>query len=566
MSATSRLVRGLAVGWTGGFWAFCVVFPVGAVLARAASEHLFSRLAFFDPAILGIAEATLGQALLSSGISAVIGLPLGLWVAGCSRGADGRPGEWARFLLALPFGVPTIVAALAWVAWLGRSGAFAQLVGSASGWAYSYRAVILAHVAFNAPWIALQVSEARRYLPPARMEAAETLGAGLVRRFRAVVWPQVRWAFLSGCAQAWAFCVMSFALVLILGGGPPVETLETALYSRVRYGMLDLPGAVLCACWEMLITLLPWALVVFFQSRSSASGAGDPIVLWTPAAHAPQPGTGGGDPWRRGPRWDPRPVVAALFFAPYLIVLGRLSALPLAEIGHALEVSLVLAGWSAVGAVGTAIAALIALGAVQGPRVRDSAGRSGEPGESGATIRWLLPLLSVLLSLPSGISILVLGLGFWLAYGRWIDPFAGSLWALVALQTTLFFPVAFRFLWPVAHQSQADLIEAAATLGATPYQVFREVEWPRWRGPVLGALAVVAAASLGELGAVSLFYNENLVPLPLLISRWMSRYRMHEAEAVAAWLLLLSAGVMAGVRVGGVRVGGVRVGGVRRRG
>lgn len=535
MRAESRAIKGLAIGWVGLFWVLCVALPVGAVLARAAAERLLSSQAFFDPLVVRIAELTLGQALLSAGISALIGLPLGLWMGGRAHGrpgANGAGGGWARFFLALPFGVPTVVAGLAWVAWLGRSGIVARWLGWDLDWAYSFKAVILAHVVLNAPWLALQVFEARLYLPPQQLEAAETLGAGPGRRFLAVIWPQVRWAFFSGCAQAWGFCAMSFALVLILGGGPPVQTLETALYSRVRFGMLNLPGAVLCACWELLITLLPWALVVFFQSRAASSSAGEQPVIWLPEAGAGS--SGGAREWLR-------PTVAALFFAPYLIVLGRLTALPFSEIRHSLEVSLVLAGWSALGAVLTAIAALVALSVLERP-----AGRSGlNPGGRG--MRWLAPIVSVLLSLPSGISILVLGLGFWLAYGRWIDPFAGSLWAMVALQATLFFPIAFRFLWPVARQNQASLVEAAATLGATPFQAFREVEWPRWRGPILGALAMVAGASLGELAAVSLFYNENLVPLPLLISRWMAQYRFSEAEGVAALLLLLSVGVMATV-------------------
>jgi len=47
-----------------------------------------------------------------------------------------------------------------------------------------------------------------------------------------------------------AVCAMSFALVLILGGGPPVQTLEVALYSRLRYGTVDLPGAAACGIWS----------------------------------------------------------------------------------------------------------------------------------------------------------------------------------------------------------------------------------------------------------------------------------------------------------------------------
>jgi ABC-type Fe3+ transport system permease subunit len=55
-----------------------------------------------------------------------------------------------------------------------------------------------------------------------------------------------------------------------------------------------------------------------------------------------------------------------------------------------------------------------------------------------------------------------------------------------------------------------------------------------------GLAGAAAAASLGEVAAVSFFYSERLVPLPLLISRWMAQYRFDDAQALAGVLLLLS--------------------------
>src|SRR6185295_17430160 len=121
----------------------------------------------------------------------------------------------------------------------------------------TFAAVILAHVFFNAPWIALVVAEARSEIPEPLLEAARTLGAGSLARFAAVLWPSVRGAFAAAAAQAFALCSMSFALILVLGGGPPVDTLETSLYARVRFGTLDLSGAAALAAWELALTLIP---------------------------------------------------------------------------------------------------------------------------------------------------------------------------------------------------------------------------------------------------------------------------------------------------------------------
>jgi ABC-type Fe3+ transport system permease subunit len=46
-----------------------------------------------------------------------------------------------------------------------------------------------------------------------------------------------------------------------------------------------------------------------------------------------------------------------------------------------------------------------------------------------------------------------------------------------------------------------------------------------------------AALALGELGAVSLFYSEKWISLPLRLSRWMQQYRFEDAQGVSALLL-----------------------------
>jgi thiamine transport system permease protein len=488
----------------GAFLGLGLVVPFAAVAARVAGGG-----GLFEPEILAIAWATWRQAAWSTFFSVALGLPLGLFVGALDARSRGRVIDWLR----VPYGVPTIVAATAWVAWLGRTGILAPL---GLDLAYSFTAVVIAHVFFNAPWVALLVAEARAELPEALVDAARTLGAGPAARFAAVLWPSVRGALAAAAAQAFALCSMSFALVLVLGGGPPVDTLETSLYGRVRFGSLDLSGAAACAAWELALTLLPWLCVLLASGTRAPAAAG--------AGRGPRPASKG----RAGVA-----LALALFFVlPYAAVFSpsafRALASPetIAQLAGPLLLSLELAALSAAGALGVALAALLAAAWL--------ARRA--PGAARA--------LEVAVTLPAGVSVLVLGLGAWLAYARWIDPLSGSLSAIAGLQILIFTPLAFRALWPVARRTRSQLLEAASTLGAGPVRAFFAVEWPRWAGPLSGTAALVAGASLGEIAAVSLFYSERLVPLPLVISRWMAQYRFEEAEGLSALLLVLSAGVV----------------------
>lgn len=494
------------------FWCACVAVPVAALLSRVSG----SSAVFGDPDVLRVAVATARQACVSALFSVALGLPLGLLAARASP----RIAAWVDTLLLLPQGVPTVVAATAWVAWLGRGGVLARLdIG------YSLAAVIVAHVFFNAPWVALLVAQARRGIAQEQLDAAATLGASGWSRLRWVVWPEIRWACGAAAAQTLAVCSMSFALVLILGGGPPVETLETALYSRLRGGALDLSGAAACAAWEMALTLAPWLLVLFLRGRARSSVGLDRAVV--PAARRGDSSRGVG-----GMAGGFAGLIAAAFFVPYFSVFSGLfsgagvSADFWSDVSAPLRLSVLIACLSALGALLAASLATVAVAWVPG-RLRAWAGAA--------------------LALPSGLSVLVLGLGGWLAYGRWIDPFEGSLGAIVALQITVFFPVAFRMLWPVAQAAQKSAMEAAWTLGASPWRAFWCVDWPRFRAPVFSALALVAGLALGEVAAVSLFYSEKLIPLPLLVSRWMGQYRFEDARAVSALLLAGAMALMIGV-------------------
>lgn len=500
------------------FLLLCLAIPLGSIFQMAALGSGLKLL--FDPLILAITGATTQQALLSTVISATIGLPVGLWLGSVIQRS--RTAKMGQALLAFPFGVPTMVVATVLAALLGQT-----------GWLYSLKAVVLAHVMLNAPWMALLMSQARASVSSDELAAARTLGAGPLARFQNLVWPSIRLSFFTGCAQVFSLCCMSFAIVLLLGGGPPVETLETTIYSRVRFSALDLQGALGCALWQLLIVMIPWALVLSFH-RKSESLRGS----WVSRL-----------PFEASPRRVELIVLLLICTIPVLPYLILFLPSGGADAGGIWSLIFHSAFWKELQgpflismelAVSATLLSMLVAGS--GIHVASQAPRVG---------RWVV----LLMSLPSGISMLVLGLGFWLAYGEFIDPFEGSLLSMILLQATLFTPIAFRSLWPLARRLRRSGMDAARTLGASSFQAFFRVEWPRWKMPIVTTAALILGASLGEVAAVSLFYSEELVPLPLLLTRWMSQYQFEQAQGLAALLLVLSGGVMSGAGIVGGLLG-----------
>jgi ABC-type Fe3+ transport system permease subunit len=141
------------------------------------------------------------------------------------------------------------------------------------------------------------------------------------------------------------------------------------------------------------------------------------------------------------------------------------------------------------------------------------------------------------LTLPAGVSSISLALGFWLAFARWIDPFEGSLGALIAIQSVIFSPIVLRTFLPIAAATPVSALGVARSVGASRWQAFWWVDWPRWRMPVWNSLFLVCSASLGEVAVVSFFGSENLTTVSGLISRWMGLYQFDQAYWLSAFLM-----------------------------
>lgn len=509
-----RKLGSLVIFFAWSAWLALVGIPLGFLFLLILSGE--NRALLWDPTLLFVAGATLSQAFWSTLGSAFVGVGLGLWVGALpSR----RFRVWIQTLLSFPYGVPVVVAASAWIFWLGRSGVLAGFLapfGFRVDWVYSFKAVILAHVFLNAPWIAMMVAEARAQISRDEVEAGVSLGAGRLGVFQHLIWPKIGWTVLTACTQVFIFCSMSFALVLILGGGPPVQTLETEIFQRIRFTGVDLEGAAACAFWQLLVTLVPWLFLLGFRKK---------LGLNFVENHSDRADF---QHEHRDLSFSPGVLaVTALFVLPYFPVLNLhqswlvLSGPDQSLILRAVGLSLAIALSSSLLSVLLAGGFILSLERVS---------------------RWprLQKIMIGLVVLPGSVSALVLGLSGWLAYEKWLDWSQFPLAAIILLQMILFSPFVFRTLWPLTRGSLRDQTESALNLGASSFQLLRWIKWPYWKSPLTLTFFGVAGASLGEIAAVSLFSNEAVLPLPVLASQWMEQYRFEDAIGASGLLFLLA--------------------------
>ena len=133
---------------------------------------------------------------------------------------------------------------------------------------------------------------------------------------------------------------------------------------------------------------------------------------------------------------------------------------------------------------------------------------------------WGKALADGLVDLPFAVSPIVAGLMLVVLYGpdgwlgRWVEG-AGYrvVYALPGMVLATMFvtlPFVVREVVPVLREFGLDQEEAAATLGAGPWQTFRRVTLPSIRWGLAYGVTLTVARSLGEFGAV-LVVSGNLV-------------------------------------------------------
>jgi sulfate transport system permease protein len=171
-------------------------------------------------------------------------------------------------------------------------------------------------------------------------------------------------------------------------------------------------------------------------------------------------------------------------------------------------------------------------------------------------VRYRFPgkaVVDALVDLPFALPTAVAGIALTSLYtengwlGRYLTPLGikvafTPLGVIVAL-TFIGLPFVVRSVQPVLADLDADVEEAASSLGASRWQVFRKVIFPMARPALLTGFALAFARALGEYGSV-IFIAGNL-PMrteitPLLIVTKLEQYDYAGAAAIAVVMLVAS--------------------------
>jgi len=163
--------------------------------------------------------------------------------------------------------------------------------------------------------------------------------------------------------------------------------------------------------------------------------------------------------------------------------------------------------------------------------------------------RFLLALIELPFSVSPVISglvwVLLFGAHGW--FGDWLQErdiqIIFALPGLVLATIFVTFPFVARTLVPLMQEQGRGAEEAAATLGASGWQIFRRVTLPDIRWALLSGVLLCNARAMGEFGAVSVVSGHirgETNTMPLHVEILYNEYQFVAAFAVAALLALLA--------------------------
>lgn len=498
------------VGFLGLFFAWPVVSIVGIGLGGSGVTEVLTsgdtwRLVAF----------TLGQAAGATLVAVLMGMPLAYVMARCKLPGVGL----VRTLILVPFVLPTVVVGLAFRSLLPDGGVLS---------------IVLANAFFNVAVVARTVGGLWAHTDRRAEEAARSLGASRWRAFTSVVLPAIAPAIGSAAAVVFLFCATSFGVVLMLGGAR-YRTLETEIYLRT-VDLFDLPGAAALSILQVVAVIAVLLVGAFARRRRETA-----LKLRGRTETAKRP---------VGAEWIVVAAAAVVVIALLVPIVGLIARSlttmdgwrALAGTGDdgTLEVSAWQAASNSIRAATDATILAMLLGVTAAVVLSQLRRGRAVLGET----------LDLALMLPLGVSAVTVGFGYLVTLGDLPFDLRTSPLLVPFAQALVITPLIVRTVLPVLRAIDERLRQAAGTLGAGPFRVWREVDLAlAWRS-LIAAAGFGYVVALGEFGATSFLARPDAPTLPVAIARLISRPgELNNEMAYAACVVLMLVTVVAVVAI-----------------
>ena len=517
--------------------ALCGGFVLAFTALLQAAVPLDAPQSFYElltsDARIGYAlQSALFQAALSTIGSVMVAVPLSVVMA--------RRYHWfgmtfLRIMTGLAFVIPTTVAASGLLAVWGRQGVINSILIAISDITplpllelpsfFGLKAVVLAHIFFNAPLMIRIFLPRILSVPENHWRLARMTGMTPRDQFRYIEWPAIRAMIIPMMVLVFLFCFSSFSLVLMLGGGPAVTTLEVEIYAAIRIAY-DFHLAVLLTMMQIAVAVI--MLLIMLCHPLMRQTMPQAVTSIKPSSTHILPS--------RSNLLKIIDIICILFLFSLLV----LPILALFFKGLTGDLFLVLAEpvfWQALQnslTIALTTACCVSFLAIMLAETRYQLGLINSPTRWQIVARLLLESsVMITLVIPS----IVMGTAMFILLRSFADIFAIAPYLVLTANILMGLPVSYRLIsgkWVLARQQDQHLRLAYGMNRRTSLRFLIMPVMGRDIGLIFG---MVAAMSMGDLGVIALFSSSDFKTLPWLLYEQAGRYRTDEASATAVLLM-----------------------------
>jgi spermidine/putrescine transport system permease protein len=230
------------------------------VVWRGFTTKYYEKL-FENEALMLAFANSLTIALLSTIASVILGamVAVSLW-------RYRFPGRAAvDGVLNLPIVIPEICMGVAMLIFFARIGWPTDLP-----WPLNLGSIIIAHITFSFPFVAIVVRARLESFNRQMEEAALDLGANQAQVFRDVLIPHIKPALAAGGLLAFTLSLDDFVITFFTSG-PNTVTFPVKIYSMLRFSVT--PEVNAASTILILITVILTTLALWMQHRTNQSAA-----------------------------------------------------------------------------------------------------------------------------------------------------------------------------------------------------------------------------------------------------------------------------------------------------
>lgn len=508
-------------GVTIGFFILVIIGPVIFIFLNiflGISE--INDQVFNDP-LLGDLKwqnilSALSVSFMIAGIAVVIGIIVAFPTAIILTRYEFRGKKYLDALVDLPMAVPT-----------GALGFSILLFWGIFGVAPGFTLILLGHIVFTFPYIVRNMKIVLEKADTLYEDAARSLGAPGITVFRTITLPLMKEGIIAGAILAFTRSLGETGATIILSG--LVETAPLTIVGLRR--QLELPAASLLAGILIAISIL-----LLFSVKYLTRRVGFPVKKVYPKVEHKL-----SNKYLRYAR-DALTMLflLILILIPSFYILSQLVGPEILEevflgadnkwayLYVALMNSIMIAGLAVLINIffGIPFAYII---------VRRNWGRA-------------ITFLDTILDIPIAIPSAALGFAIFMFWGpAGIGLFTPGFFMILFVHITFTFPYMVRPIIGVLESSNLGEEEAAKTLGASDFTVFRRITFPHIKQGCIAGGIMVFTRSLGETGATIVVMG-GIRTIPVLIVDWVEASNFMSAVFASTIVIIFSAFLIIALR------------------